>query len=318
MNRKYIFRLGLLLLLFTACRENPTANPEEDEEPTLPCLFNMNRSFTPEEFNISFPLWFNDSLIRKHKIETLTRNLYSNSVDIDTTDLSLRESKVYTFNEAGKLIGLYIEHYYDHTLVGSMSFTFSKHDEVGYAEVQSRKEKILRSDQEILSQYRRYTKEKYADKYLVFKEQMSGDRLFFMLRKKHWGSLSVDSILNPSRRDMIVLGTPKKPHKRYKVENRVNESEVVEYSYAEGLLKRISFDRYPFHYERSLTFDRKGQCTGFIDSTFSNKKYLTRRESTFQMKKGIPVRMIHETKSSKSATGYYQMETFEYSYFEKN
>jgi len=317
MNRKYIFCLGILLVLFAACRENPKKISLEDVEPTQPCLFNMNRSFTPEEYNISFPLWFNDSLIRKHKIRTLTRKLYSNSVDIDTTDLALRESKVYTFNEAGKLISLYIEHYYDQTLVGSMSFTFGKHDEVGYAEVQSSKVMVGQADQEILSQYRRYTKEKYADKFLVYKDQTSGDRLFFMLRRKHWGSLSVDSILNPSRNDKIVLGTPKYPHKRYKVENRVNESEVVKYGYADGLLKRISFDRYPFHYERSLTFDDDGLCTGFIDSTFSNKKYLTRRESVFHMEKGIPVRMIHENKSGKSATGYYQMETFEYSYFKK-
>lgn len=305
-----------LFLLLIACGEHKRTHEKTESVTVEPGLFHLAHAFTDDEFNVSFPQWFNDSVIRHHRIHTITRKSYFSDTEMDTTDFALREVKVYTFNSLGYLEALYIEHYYDQTLVGSMSFNFDDPDEYGYAQVSPRKGTHSREDEEILAQYHLYDKQKYGEKFLVYEDLESGNYLFYMLREENWGPLSVDSILNPTRNDLIVLGTPRLPYKRYQVENRVNEFNVVRYERAKSDLTGISFDKYPFHYERSLLFDKKGVCTGYVDSTFSGEKYLTRRESLFRFEKELPVSLLHENKNNRSASGYYQMETFEYTFFE--
>ena len=315
-NKIFIYGLGLLLFILTACRTDSKKMDVVEIGPSSPCLFNLSKTYTPDESNLSFPLWFNDSIIRINGIQTITRTLYASTDEEDTTDLALREVKKYTFNKDGKVIAYYVEHYYDHTLVGSMSFTIEKQDEYGFAQVHPRKGKMTKGDEEILQQYHIFTKEKYTSKFLVYEDLRNSDYLFFMLKEANWGPLSVDSILHPERQDMIVLGSPLKPHKRYKVENRVNEHDVNLYTYYPSALKGISFDRYPFHYERSLTYDDKGLCTGFIDSTFSNQRFLTRKQAIFTRKDGVISEIMHRKDKEKSG-GYYQVERLEFTYFDK-
>lgn len=315
MNKISAYGFGLLLIIAGACQSDPKKVAAEEATKGLPCMINLNRTYTPDESNLSFPLWFNDSIVRSHKIQTLTRTLYATSENEDTTDLQVREVKQYTFDKDGKVVKLYVEHYYDHTLVGSMAFTMEKQDEYGFAQVHSRKGHLSRGDEEILQQYRIYSKERYAGKFLVYEDFHNGDYLFFMLKEAYWGPLSVDSILHPERQDMIVLGTPAQPKKRYKVENRVNERDVITYAYAGNNLRGISFDKYPFHYERSLSYNDKGVCTGFVDSTFSNERFLIRKESVFQGKEGLIREVMHRNDSKMSGNGYYQIERFEYTYF---
>lgn len=315
MNKHSLYGLVSLFALLVACQSDPRKVEVVEELHNVPCLFNLNRTFTPDEINLSFPLWFNDSIIRSRKIHTLTRTLYATSDDADTSELVKREVKQYTFDKDGKVVGLYVEYYYDHTLVGSMSFTMEKQDEHGFAIVLPRKGTYTRGDEEILEQYRIYSKEKYARKFLVYEELRDGDYLFFMLREANWGPLSVDSILHPERQDMIVLGTPSTPHKRYKVENRVNERDVILYDYQGHTLKGISFDKYPFHYERSLTYNEKGVCTGFVDSTFSNQRFLTRKQAKFSSRNGLIDEIVHRNDTEMAGSGYSQIERLEYTFF---
>ncbi len=316
MNKRAFIWIFFSALLVVACGEKKKSSAQEEKREIHPFLFNLSSAFSDEEFNLSFPIWFNDSLIRKHGIQSITRKVYSTSVEIDTTDMDLREVKVYTFDDEGKLEAFYVEHYYDNLLVGSMSFMFKDQDEYGFATVVPRKGLMSVADEEILEQYRLYDKHKYTGKYLVYEDLAKGHYLFCMLSETNWGPLSVDSILHPTKSDVVLLGAPKRPGKRYQVENRVNEFNVVKYHYDQDQLSGIAFDKYPFHYERSLLFNNNGDFTGFVDSTFSNNKYLTRREAMFHMEKELPVRLIHENKSGKSEAGYYQMETFEYTFYE--
>ena len=266
---------------------------------------------------MSFPVWFNDSIIKARKISSIQRMVYMSSTEKDTTDAALKEVKTYYFTEMGQVRELEVEQYYDNVPVGSMSFTIEERDEFGYAMALSRPGINSIPDEEILEQYRFYKKEDYMDKFLVYTDMNTGDYLFYMLNKENWGTLSVDSILHPTIHDLIIFGTPHKPTKKYQVENRVNEFNVVNYSYNNvDYLNEISFEKYPFHYKRSMLYNDRGMCSGFVDSTFSNDKYLTRRESMFHFEEELPVRLIHENKSGKSEAGYYQFETFEYVFFE--
>ena len=316
MNYRSISILILAFFVFS-CSGELRKSSEKEAKIVEPFIFDLAHFFSEEELNISFPVWFNDSIIKKGKISSIRRMTYMSSTEKDTLNTLLKEIKTYHFTESGQVREVEVEHYYDNILVGSMSFTIEERDKFGFSLAVGRPGEKVGPDEEIQEQYRIYKKEDYTEKFLVYSDLSSGDYLFYMLNETNWGTLSVDTILHPTISDLIIFGTPHKPIKRYQVENRVNEFNVVNYSYNNAdYLAEITFDKYPFHYKRSILYNDLGTCSGFVDSTFSNEKYLTRRESMFHFENSLPVRLIHENKSGKSETGYYQFETFEYDFWE--
>ncbi len=317
MVNRIFLSLFCLAFVIVACSEIREKSIEKETLTAEPFIFNMEHFFSEKEYVVSFPVWFNDSVIRNQRIETLQRITYMSSEEKDTSTASIKSIKTYHFNEEGLLQGLTVQNYYDNLPIGSTSFVLENHDENGFAEVSSSPGQSTLSDEEILERYRRYKKEEYTKKYLVYAEVETGRYLFYMLNERNWGTLSVDSILSPAEQDIVAFGDPFKPHKRYQVKNRVNEFNREEYEYDEaGNLLQISFDQYPFNYKRSILYNNKGRCTGYVDSTFSGEKYLTRKESMFHFEDELPVRIIHENKSGKSEAGYYQFEVFKYSFYD--
>ena len=137
-----------------------------------------------------------------------------------------------------------------------------------------------------------------------------------MLDKKNWGTLSIDSILNPSSDDIVILGSPKMPHRKFQVENLVNESNVVEISYnSSDLISKTSFEKYPFYIYRDLEYNKDGICTGYIDSTFNSEQYLMHYRTSFEYNEtGLPIIIHTRTEDRKD---YSEYEKIEYEYFEK-
>ena len=313
-NQRSLWVVLLSLILFS-CKEGDQPFFHKEKIMTGPFVFKMDKCFGDEEYNLSFPNWFDDSIIKEYKIQTLTRNIYSVSDEVDTTDLELRETRTYSFSKNGRLNGLQVTHYYDNQEVGSINFNIKEVDEYGYANVTTSGPKLTKEKEEIFSQYKMVSPEKYTHKYLAYHDAISGDYLFYVIDEEMYGPLSVDSILHPTKQDRIVLGSPRQPKKKYRVENTVNEADVVDYSYQDGYILKISFDEYPFHIHRHINYDEKGRCVGFVDSTFSDDQFLTERTARFEMDKTLPSKLIHENNSGASETGYYQIETFEYTFY---
>jgi hypothetical protein len=313
-----LFGILAICFLFSSCAEEKEQLSHKKKENYQPFLFNFQHYFSDAEYNVSFPVWFNDSLIKENKIHKLTRSIYMSSKDPEIESGSPKEVKTYEFNEEGQLLSVEIEHFYENVKVGSILFNYtSEKDEMGFAIVEKHENSELNDSG--YDSYNLYEKEKYADKFLVYTNESSGDYLFCMLNKKNWGALSVDSILKPNPSDIIVLGSPLIPIKKYRVKDMVKEDQVVEFTYDKPMdhVQTISFDKYPFHYNRSIVYDKGGNCLGFIDSTFSDNVYLTRRESNFIIEKKLPRILIHESKSDKSKESYYQIEKFEYLRYEE-
>lgn len=290
---------------------------EDEQDDLQPCIVQLQHYFTDNESNLSFPVWFNDSLIRQHGIQSISRSIYMSSDALSEDSLPPKEVINYEFDTNGQLITFHVNHYYENVNVGSASFHYiGEQDQYGYCDVT--KGKIINEYDDISQGYTIYNKEKYTEKYLVYRDEDSGDFCFYMLEEMNWGALSVDSILNPKSEDLIVLGTPSLPVKKYKVKNRVNESDVVGFNYygSSPFVKTIDYDKYPFHYRRTICYSSEGICTGFVDSTYSNNEFLTRRVSSFLVKNGILETVEHKNSSGNSENGSYQYEQFTYTYFE--
>lgn len=308
----------MVLLAATGCSEEKRRTLLKKKVTFQSSLFNMQHYFSDHEHSMSFPLWFNEKILTEKKIKEIRIKVYPSSQGVDVIEDSPKNTKVYTFNEDGEVISVLFEQFYENTKVGSYLFDYSTgKDENGFSKV----EKTVgpNSDQKASEHYSIYEKEKYGDKFLIYKDEFSGDYLFYMLNRKNWGALSVDSIFNPTVEDKIVFGTPFIPFKSYRVENVVKELDVIEFNYdkSDAFVQEIKYDEYPFRNKRTITYDKKGLCVGFVDSTFSGQKFLKAELTSFKMESELPVKIVHKSKSNESSSNYFHVETIEYIFLEE-
>ena len=320
LNLHMMKSLLLCSILFTgllfSCSENKKEILHLKHKKYQPFIINLAHTFSDDELNMSFPIWFADSIIRENGIVKIIRHIYPSNSNENQESQIPKESKYYHFNEEGQILSVEINQFYEYIKVGSLKFDYlAQKDEFGYAPVEMKFKEIAQNE-EIADQFSLYEKVEYAEKFLVYKNEHSGDYLFYMLNRENWGGLSVDSILRPTPNDIIVLGSPNVPSKSYQVENTVNEFKVVNYSFdnSHRYPTEVRKNNFPFHHKRSVVYDANGNCTGYIDSTFNGSDYLTRRNSQFVFKDGLPIKIIHESKSNNSEHGFMQIEEFEYEF----
>ncbi|MCH2229030.1 MAG: hypothetical protein MK105_01705 [Crocinitomicaceae bacterium] len=312
--------IGLLSLMIAivSCSEDKGRPFLKRNVDYQPFLFNMQHYFSPQENSMSFPIWFNDSIIKNRKIKGITISGYPSSKSKEVDQNAPKTTKTYVFNEEGEVLSVLYEQFYEHMKVGSYIFNYAtSKDEFGFSKV----EKVIQknSNQNEAEQYSVFQKEQYGEKFLIYKDERTGNYLFYMLQARNWGALSVDSIFNPTINDNIVLGSPMYPVKTYRVENVVNEIDVVEYFYDKSnqYMQSKLHDEYPFQNHRSMNYSKSGECLGFVDSTFSGDRFLKARQTSFVKEEELPIKIIRETKSNDAASSYFQIETLEYSFFER-
>ena len=312
-------RFGLLLFIsmfFLACSEDKRPFFRSEKLDPKPFLLEMQHFFSEAEDNMSFPIWFNESLIQKNKIKTITRKVYALNEELSNLS-SQKSERIYTFDSKGHIVSIQIKEFYEGQKVNDVTFLYTGvKDQYGFQKVSNGDGGNEMSD---FGGYQMYHVEKTASNFLAYRNDENGNYLFFLLNERHWGALSVDSILAPTPEDIVIYGTPKVPVKRYNVENRVNESNVRTFSYARksNHPTKIEFDKEPFHYKRNITYDKNGICIGFVDSTFSMDQYLMRRATKFiKDKHQLPVKAIHASARLKTDPNNTQIETFEYTYYD--
>ena len=211
-----------------------------------------------------------------------------------------------------------INQYYENMLVAELSFNYlGIKDEYGFANVVP--EKVENSNgQDDNNHYAIYEKNLYGNKFLVYVNSEDGTYLFYMLNKKDWGGVTIDVDLNPTPNDIIVLGSPKTPTKKYQVRNTVNEFNIREATYnKKGVISKMEFEKYPFSFHRTFSYDKKGKNIGFVDSTYSGSQFLTKRVSTFKFENSdMPKEILHEHFAVDEVKGNIEKEFFKFEFFE--
>lgn len=315
MNRR-IFILLLIPVILLACSEEKRRMFRRGKTISNDFVFEMQHFFSESEDNMSFPVWFDDSLIRENQVMEIHRKIFNLNGNVDDF-ASLKLEKLYSFDKKGRMKGVQIIEYYEGQKISDVTFTYSGVKDIhGFQKVKMNKANI--SDIE-LTGYEFYEKRQEASSFMAYINSENGNYLFFLPNEKHWGGLSVDSILGPTAEDFVVYGTPKKPSKRYHVVNRVNEFDVKTIDYAKKTNNptEIKFEREPFDYKRTIEYNKKGDCTGFVDSTFSMDRYLMRRYSKFTFKNNrLPTHVTHTSAQTNDNEENFQIETFDYTYYD--
>ena len=319
----------LSILLLVACMsKQPTEmeinGPKRTAQWINPLFFNDN--FDAE---LSFPVWFDDSLVRAHHISKITKRIFpplpeDASKMSDIKETMPKEKREYYFDKNGFVNRLVVYHYFDDREIARASFYFQGNmDNNGFRKVVPNAFRYLSDNGENTDfttnteereyNYIIYKANQRKSKFISYTDVETSDKLFFLKNKKHWGPLSVDSILKPAPNDWIVWGTARKPYKRYKVKNKVSERNVHLYNYwKSGVLKQRIVQDYPFEYHRSYAFNAKNQWTSYIDSTFSEQVYITRSVHVFEFDEaGKPILLKH-TKETLQEKPFSYLETFNY------
>jgi hypothetical protein len=307
--------VALSVLLF-ACGE-PSADLRVKRLKGIPSpfIFRMNSFFSSTENEVNFPVWFEDSIVARYGISAITRTFYLITGTSDE-DKALREKRTYFFDRKGSIDSMLVEFFFDDQLIGYRSFAWMDfQDETGYRELKRNKNTDI-SESESESFILASPLSKGINSWCYREGEI---RKCFIPRREFYGPLSVDSILHPSSDDMIVLGTAYFPIKKYNVTNKVHERNVQLYDYfSDGkTVRTISRQVYPFEIKRCVLYDKDRTCMGYVDSTFTDKEFLTcTRVGIKKDERGLPFE-LKKLKGGKGAPyTVIAREEFEYVFYD--
>lgn len=278
------------------------------------------------ENELNFPLWFEDSLVKAHDIYKITKRIFKEE-ELDSNGFfAIPNEKIeYYFDPNGYVDQLVIYSYLDDREISRANFIYEGNMLAsGYRKVRALPLITLQKKNvkdefatdfflDVTNQYSLYTFKSKQKKYLLFFDEEKKNNVFVMKQEKYWGPLSIDSILHPQATDWVILGSIRKPQKRFQVENTVNYSNVYKYEYwKSGMIKARIKEIYPFTYKRSYIYKQNNDWEKYIDSTFSENEFLMRSVHKIVYDEyGRPSEIIHVREQQEGASSTYR-ETLSY------
>jgi hypothetical protein len=263
----------------------------------------------------NFPLWFNDSIIRARKIETLTHVIYVNPLDSDSqndwVERLPKKTIVYRFDPNGQLTNVTQTAYSEGIIIANHNFYLKKSRWPYFYYVIPDDEHLGIESANHL--YIPAAKKKNVTQY---DDEIYDERLHYIENEKYYGALSVDSIANPSPTDWVILGSPFKPNKKYKVVNKVKETQVTTYEYWNGNYPKVVVNpEFPFTNKRYFVYD-KGIFAGYRDSVFIDKDFVTMISTKIKYEKnGLPITVEHIKNHVGTTRPFKKIEEFKYTYY---
>lgn len=314
--------IGFLVLGSCTEVENPKFFKHKNNPPSL---IRNHLLFSSRATEYSFPIWFNDSLIRENKIARIKRIIYQKNLMKITLGESLpntpSETIEYLFSKTGFLKTVNHTFYFDNHKISEFEFSYTKSpNKIGFSNV-----KLLDKMQSIDTlfhlnqfggeQFSRYEPIKFFDHFATFKNIVVDELLHVVFSQNYWRPLTIDRKMNPNPNDLILLGNLFHPEKIYQVENKVTETYVELFNYRKGNIQNIKSWEYPFRSSRSFVYDKRGYCIGFIDSTYSENSFLTRTISDFENNMFFsPTKIYHRKENSVGKLTLINSEEFVYEF----
>jgi len=324
--------ISVLFLVLQSCSSGEGKFYQKNKiAKTAPSIINLALLFTEEENYLSFPNWFNDSIISAHGIRKIVRKSYirMNEIDLESnrkTPFLPREVKCFQFRENGTPVVLTVKNFYDFKEISTSRYVFTgpidkngfyRVNRVDNSSIFSAKDEDEFSNEIVKSNYYKiFEKINTTINYNSYQETETGDFLYFVKNKNLWSPLKIDSLIHPNPKDEVVFGTQNNFIKRYKVYNTINENQVRLYVYdidnTQKIAATIKKD-YPFTYKRDFAYNKKGVCNLYIDSVFSDTEFITRTISKISYNSKLePYKIIHLKENEEGDTLFVSKDTFRY------
>lgn len=282
----------IVIVILTSCTNGGIRIKQVNNHIEGPNILNLSMIHSDWENMISFPILFNDSLVKSNKITKIQRVTYFTSPDstVNVNGSYLDKRIIYNFNKLGQTENIKIENYYDNRIIGKIQVDYSHYlPNIGYADLKL-------SESLLLEDFQYYTHEliKNTEQLISFKNEEKDQHLYIIPSKKFWKSLAVDTLCNPTKDDVIILGSLEKPVKIYSVQNLVKENNVRNFYYKRGVLSKVIKEDTPFKIHRTFKYNKKGLCTGFTDATYSFDKLVSKIRYSIKLENGLPKEIVKE------------------------
>jgi len=311
------FLAPLILIVILCCgssctQKNKEKTPDITVKPSLLHPFYFQDEIG-QQYN--FPLWFNDSIIRAKKIETLMHVIYGNPLDSDSendwVERLPKKTIVYRFDLNGKLTNVTQTSYSEGIIIANHNF-FLKKSRWPYFYY------VIPDDEHmgIESTNHFYIPAAKKKNVTQYDDEFYDERLHYIENEKYFGALSVDSIAKPSPNDWVILGSPLKPQKKYKVVNKVKETQVTTYEYWNANYPKVVINpEFPFTNKRYFVYDQ-GIFKGYLDSVFIDKDFVTMIRTKIKYEKsGLPITVEHIKNHVGTTRPFKKIEEFKYTYY---
>lgn len=301
---KYGFYLFLVPFFLLSCKQE---QPKETKLTQFHQQWIKPPLWIPElhEF-YNFPYWFDDSLIAANGIHEIQQKeyfvKYANIQEVVLKEQAPSGILTYYFNDAGKVISVKKEEFnnlilykkkireYDEQLMDSV-FYFSTY--------QSRSDMPADLIPEGYSAPidQQFALEHQTSNYTSFYNVTSDKHLFFITNKQLTSPIAVDTMLSPNPKDIIVIPNFRFPDKIYSVENKVLESNVLEFTYdAFQNLIRYSYRQKSSRVASSVLYNDAGFITGFKNAVFNGNDLVKTQFMTIDISKiGQPLMLYENT-----------------------
>lgn len=292
--RKYqIKKVSLLLLLgvFTfviGCKTKSTQNLNtlSSKQKGLLCL---TRWFNETENDFSFPVFFEQEIIRKHRIKRIERKKY----EYTDGDSSLVESYTYYFSPSGFIHEIDINYFYEEFLIDHYTLRYpSKCNYEGYAlpvVMHHGKDSLKAESAKYPFDIHLYKRENtFASTYLDF--QTKGN--YYFLKDKNAGIYKVGREIHPHKKDLIFYGNIRKSKKWHRLQNKVIENDVALFTYEKNHLVKNVFKKSNFLARRHYRYNRYS-LDNIVDSVFVKNVFLHTEQISFVYQKDhLPVEWV--------------------------
>ena len=289
MRTRFFYLLSLMTLLaLIGCNSRVNKDVEVREINYQRSIINFSSYNSEYENWMSFPVWFNDSLIQANNILSIKRELFSHVIE-DTNEFTnefLDKRWLYTFNDDGTMSSVVVSVVYDAKTISEVVFKYKDFDRKnGYAQVHVSEREM--ADYENLP-YIIHNKNGNHNHWSSYTEWSNQHQLFILNNPDYWKALVIDTMIGPKPVDYIFWGGLIRPVKSYKVSNLVEESNVRNFLYKNDKLMEVDRVEDPFGVKRSFRHNENGLLTDIIDSTFSMGGFVSAAIMHLDYKDGLP------------------------------
>jgi hypothetical protein len=329
------FHISLVAILLYACSTHEE-HGEAEEKIEFQSGNLLNPVFFTESnlFNISFPLWFDRSVIEANNIDSIyLESVVLNWVNDSTYTEEVDYALVYAFKPNGQLKKCAFTDYYELTKLFKVAFDYSRSlpDSIGYTLPRIEKTsnlligrnptKMLRTVSD-LQRFNRLELTRKDEQVIVFKNttSLNQEQHVFILRPENQNILFVDK-LETAPEDVFYYGTPNNYTKAFCLTDLVKEDLVSETEFFEGEIypRSRKTQRNGLITNTLFVYDNAGKWLGQEDSLKLNGGQFIKvtKSEFFYAKNGLPTGMTIKMGSSKEDLRIARAFKFNYAFREK-
>jgi len=259
----------------------------------------------------NFPNWFDDSLILAHNIQKISlKEFYVYYADIDK--LNLKDSVpdkwiTYHFDSLGKVMSVKIEEFNNRLLFREKVINFQPETfdfTNSYSAFQSKTNlsNFLAPTGFKIVNEKQYLPSSKSENYTTYYDSVGGQYLYLVTNKDLTSPISIDTMLSPSPKDILIIPNLITPKKIYNVDNKILESNVLEFDYDNyGNLKKYHFRQKSSKTVSILRYNSKGFLIGFDKFIYSDNYLISKHQETIKINTfGQPLLIYEKTPQPKS------------------